>query len=191
MTAGVDASQPSEARYILVDIGSILIAAALIAFVRGIGALVRVTARPLRRFLPHRAATALAVLVVVLLLGFLATGVLPRVAIATANSVFSGVDDGTAAGIFEPVTTLRSGSPESLVPWPTLGRQGRTFVDTGPTEAEISKFTGTPAMEPIPGRPDGALRLRARHRGRRPRLRASPPGPRGLGLGRQRDGGAG
>ncbi len=145
----VDASQPSEARYILVVIGSILIAAALIALVRGIGALVRVTARPLRRFLPHRAATALAVLVVILLLGFLATGVLPRVAIATANSVFSGVDDGTAAGIFEPVTTSRSGSPESLVPWPTLGRQGRTFVDTGPTEAEISKFTGTPAKEPI------------------------------------------
>jgi uncharacterized membrane protein len=145
----VDASQPSEARYILVVAVSILIAVGLLTVVRGAGTLIQVVARPLRRFLPHRAATALAVLVVFLVLGFLAAGVLPRVAIATANSVFSGIDDGTAAGIFEPVTTLRSGSPESLVPWPTLGRQGRTFVDTGPTEAEISKFTGTTAMEPI------------------------------------------
>jgi uncharacterized membrane protein len=145
----VDASQPSEAQYILVVLVSILIAAGLLAVVRGIGALVRVVARPLRRFVSHQAANALAVLVVLLVLGFLVTGVLPRIAIATANSVFGGVDEGTAAGIFEPLDASRSGSPDSLVPWPTLGRQGRTFVDTGPTQAEISKFTAAPAMEPI------------------------------------------
>jgi Alpha/beta-hydrolase family/Alpha/beta-hydrolase family N-terminus len=83
------------------------------------------------------------------ILGFLATGVLPRAGIAAADSVFGGIDNGTAAGIAEPATPLRSGSPASLGPWDTLGRQGRTFVDTGPTEAEISKFSGTAAMEPI------------------------------------------
>jgi uncharacterized membrane protein len=128
---------------------SILIAAALLALVRGIRSLVRVVARQLGRFLPHRAASALAVLVVFLILGFLVTGVLPRAAIATANSVFGAADNGTSAGIAEPANLLRSGSPESLVPWATLGRQGRTFVDTGPTEAEISKFSGTAAAEPI------------------------------------------
>jgi uncharacterized membrane protein len=89
------------------------------------------------------------VLVVVLILGFLVTGVLPRAAIGFANSVFGNIDSGTPAGIVEPVTALRSGSPGSLVPWLTLGRQGRTFVDSGPTPEEISAFTGTPAREPV------------------------------------------
>jgi uncharacterized membrane protein len=145
----VEAPQPSEAQYILVVVVSVLIAAALLAVARGIRALVRLVARPLRRVIPRRAAVALAVLVVVLVLGFLGTGVLPRAATGLANSVFSGVDNGTAAGIAQPSSPLRSGSPGSLIPWSTLGRQGRTFVDTGPTEAEIGKFTGTTAMEPI------------------------------------------
>jgi uncharacterized membrane protein len=144
----VEVSQPSEARYILVVLVSILIAAVVIAVVRGIRSLVRVLAKPLRRVIPQQADTALAVLIVLLILGFLATGVLPRAAIGAANSVFGDLDNGTAAGIAEPLTTLRSGSPTSLVPWSTLGRQGRTFVDTGPTEAEISRFSGT-GMEPI------------------------------------------
>jgi uncharacterized membrane protein len=145
----VEATQPNEANYILVVVVSILIAAGIIAVARGIRALVRLVARPLGRVIPRQAATALAALIVVLILGFLATGLLPRAAIGAANSVFGGVDNGTAAGIAEPATPLRSGSPASLVPWDTLGRQGRTFVDTGPTEAEISKFSGTAAMEPI------------------------------------------
>jgi uncharacterized membrane protein len=145
----VEATQPSEANYILVIVVSILIAVAIVGVMRAIIALVRLVARPLSRVITPRAATALAVLIVVVILGFLATGVLPRAGIAAADSVFGGVDNGTAAGIAEPGTPLRSGSPASLVPWDTLGRQGRTFVDTGPTEAEIGKFSGTAAMEPI------------------------------------------
>lgn len=145
----VEASQPSEARYIFVVLVSIPIAAAVIALVRSIRSLVRVVATALRRVIPQQAATALAVLTVLVILGFLATGVLPRAAAGAANSVFADIDNTTAAGIAEPLTPLRSGSPASLVPWSSLGRQGRTFVDTGPTETEISKFSGTVAMEPI------------------------------------------
>jgi len=145
----VEASQPSEANYILVVLVSILIAAAIIAVARAIWALVRLVARLLGRFIPRQAATALAVLIVVVILGLLAGGVLPRAFTSAANSVFGSADNGTAPGIAQPATPLRSGSPASLVPWNTLGRQGRTFVDSGPTEAEISKFSGTAAMEPI------------------------------------------
>jgi uncharacterized membrane protein len=144
-----EASQSSEASYILVVLVSILIAAAIIAVARALWSLVRLVARLLGRFIPPRAATAAALLIVVLILGFLATGVLPRAFTSAANSIFGGADNSTAPGIAQPVSALRSGSPESLVPWDTLGRQGRTFVDTGPTEAEISKFSGTTAMEPI------------------------------------------
>jgi uncharacterized membrane protein len=130
-----DASRPSEALYILVVLVTILIAAALIGLARGIRWLIRLAARPLARVIPPRAATAAAVLVVCLLLGFLVTGVLSRAALGAASAVFGSADDSTAAGIAEPAEPL--------------GRQGRTFVASGPTAGEISKFTGTPAMEPI------------------------------------------
>ncbi len=48
-----------------------------------------------------------------------------------------------------PATPLRSGSPDSLVEWDTLGRQGRDFVSDGPSAADIEGFSGDPAPEPI------------------------------------------
>lgn len=145
----VDATQPSEARYVLVVLVALPVAFVLLMVGRGIRWLVRLVARPLGRFIPARAATALAVVVVCAVLGLLVTGVLSRLAFGAANSVFGGIDSGTAAGVTQPSAPQRSGSPDSLVPWSTLGRQGRTFVASGPTVAQIGAFTGTTAMEPI------------------------------------------
>lgn len=143
------ASQPPEANYILVVAVTILLTLALITLVRGIRSVVRLIARPIARLIPYRATAAAVVLVICVLLGLMATGALGRGALAAANSVFGAKDSSTAAGISEPASAQRSGSPESLVPWDTLGRQGRTFTASGPTTAEISAFTGQPAMEPI------------------------------------------
>lgn len=145
----VEASQPSEANYILVVLVTVLLTAALIMVARGVRAVVRLIARLVGRFVPDRAGAAVVVLVLCVLLVLLATGVLSRGALNAANSVFGGVDSGTPAGVTQPTSVLRSGSPKSLVPWDTLGRQGRTFVGGGPTTAEISRFTGQPAVEPI------------------------------------------
>jgi len=49
----------------------------------------------------------------------------------------------------QPATSLRSGGPGSLIPWDTLGWQGRNFTGKGPTAGDIGAFTGHPAMEPI------------------------------------------
>lgn len=172
----VGAGQPSESRYVFVVLVALVIFGLVIGLARGIRSLIRAGGRVLGRFLPRASALAVASLAVFAILGFLVTGVLPRVAISGANSVFEDIDNGTPAGIAEPVTSLRSGSPSSLVPWITLGRQGRTFVDTGPTPEEISRFSGTPAMEPIrvyvglksalsgsplPGSPSSPLTIRA------------------------------
>ena len=43
----------------------------------------------------------------------------------------------------------RSGGPGSLVAWDSLGREGRKFTGLGPTAADISAFTGEPALAPI------------------------------------------
>lgn len=57
--------------------------------------------------------------------------------------------DADASGQTQPTSELRSGSPESLVSWDELGRQGRYFVSEGPSAADISGFSGVDAAEPI------------------------------------------
>jgi uncharacterized membrane protein len=49
----------------------------------------------------------------------------------------------------QPWQSERSGSPASFALWETLGFQGRNFVGTGPTAAELSDINGRPAKEPI------------------------------------------
>jgi uncharacterized membrane protein len=44
---------------------------------------------------------------------------------------------------------LRSGGPQSLVTWESLGHQGRVFMTGGPTVDDLSKFNGAKAIEPI------------------------------------------
>jgi uncharacterized membrane protein len=65
------------------------------------------------------------------------------------NHAYSIRDTTTAEGVKKPTTSLRSGGPGSLVPWDTLGYQGRNFIGKGPSVADIEKFTGQPAMAPI------------------------------------------
>src|SRR5262252_5480827 len=45
--------------------------------------------------------------------------------------------------------SLRSGGPGSLIPWDTLGFQGRNFIGKGSSVSDIGKFTGQPAKELI------------------------------------------
>ncbi len=41
------------------------------------------------------------------------------------------------------------GSEESLVPWDTIGRQGKNFITDGPSAAAIEELTGAEAKQPI------------------------------------------
>jgi uncharacterized membrane protein len=114
-----------------------------------IGRLVRFLVRQLERFAPPRVS---AVVVVVLLLALtvaLLNGVVARVAMSTINKTFSAVNDETDAEFPAPKSTLRSGGPQSLDSWESLGHQGRVFVSAGPTVEQLTKFNGKPAIEPI------------------------------------------
>jgi uncharacterized membrane protein len=114
-----------------------------------IGRLVRFLVRQLERFAPPRIS---AVVVVVLLLALtvaLLNGVVARVAMSTINKTFSAVNDETDPEFPAPTSRLRSGGPESLDSWESLGHQGRVFVSAGPTVEQLTKFNGKPAIEPI------------------------------------------
>ncbi|MGW6917015.1 alpha/beta hydrolase [Kitasatospora sp. NPDC054939] len=116
---------------------------------RGIRALYRRTAALLDRRIGKRAANALGWILAAGLTYLVITGLLLEGFVGIANQTFSLRDSATPDGAHQPATALRSGGPGSLVPWDSLGRQGRGFTGTGPTAGDISAFSHRPAMEPI------------------------------------------
>lgn len=130
----------------------------LIAFTLGrallsIARLLRRTARRIGQFgarwIPLPVSKLIAAAIVVALVTTAMADILLPALLAATNASFATVDNGTAPGAHRPVSPQRSGSPASLVRWDDLGLEGRTFVGTGPTAADIAAFTGSPAMTPI------------------------------------------
>jgi uncharacterized membrane protein len=116
---------------------------------RGLRGLYRWVAHRLHRWIGQRAANAVGWILVAGLTYVVITGLLFQGFINAMNSAYSLRDTKTAEGVHQPVTGLRSGGPGSLIPWDTLGWQGRNFTGKGPSVNDLEKFTGQPAMEPI------------------------------------------
>ena len=128
---------------------------ALVLFVAlvGLGRAIRTGYRRLAGFLSRhmgaRAARAVGLVVLVAGLSTLVTGVLWDGAVKALDQAFSVADTQTPGRVTEPTTPLRSGSPDSLVEWDTLGREGRVFVGRGLNAEEIGDLTDGPALDPI------------------------------------------
>ena len=116
---------------------------------RGLRGLYRWVARLLSRRIGRRAARATGWILVAGLAYLVVTGLLLQGFVNVMNSAYSVRDTKTAEGVHQPATGLRSGGPGSVIPWNTLGWQGRNFIGKGPSVTDIEKFTGQPAMEPI------------------------------------------
>jgi uncharacterized membrane protein len=116
---------------------------------RGLRGLYRWAAKLLSRWIGPRAARGIGWALVVGLTYLVVSGLLLQGFIGLMNKAYSVRDTTTAEGVQKPTTSLRSGGPGSLIPWDTLGFQGRNFIGKGPSVSDIEKFTGHPAMEPI------------------------------------------
>ncbi len=118
-----------------------------------IGQLVRRLFRFLKlrldRVAPPRVSAVIVVFLLVALTIAVLNGVVVKSAMRTMNSTFAAVNNETKPDTAAPRTPLRSGGPQSLVSWESLGYQGRIFVEGGPTVAELTAFNGAPATEPI------------------------------------------
>ena len=121
----------------------------LVAIGRGVRLAAHRAADVLDRWMGARAARALAWAVVGTLVVLLLDGVLYRGALRAADASFAVANGITPEGVEQPRSATRSGGPESLIPWESLGREGRTFTGSGPTTEELTAFTGTPAVEPV------------------------------------------
>ena len=126
-----------------------LVAALLLIIGRALRKLLHFITRWLDRVLPGRLARFLGWTVLILILWGLYSGVLVNGFFAGANALFEPRDASTNEGNEQPVSELYSGSPESLVDWDDLGRQGRRFVAEPTSTEDLNSFWGEGAMEPI------------------------------------------
>ncbi|MGZ6779787.1 MAG: alpha/beta-hydrolase N-terminal domain-containing protein, partial [Mycobacterium sp.] len=114
-----------------------------------IGKLTRFLVRQLNRVAPPRVSAVVVFLLLVALTIALLNGVVVRTGMSFLNKTFAAANDETDPEFPAPTSSLRSGGPESLASWESLGHQGRVFVSAGPTVDELSRFNGKPAVEPI------------------------------------------
>src|ERR1700761_1969030 len=103
----------------------------------------------LDRFAPPRVSAVIVVSLLLVLTIALLNGVVVKFAMRTLNNTFATVNSEVSPDMAAPRTPLRSGGPQSLVTWESLGHQGRIFVRGGPSVAQLTAFNGTAATEPI------------------------------------------
>ncbi|MGB9302339.1 MAG: alpha/beta-hydrolase family protein [Mycobacterium sp.] len=111
--------------------------------------LVSFLVRQVDRIAPFRLSATIVVILLMVLTITLLNGVVLKFAMHSMNSTFAAVNNEMDPDTAPPKTSLRSGGPQSLASWESLGHQGRIFVEAGPTVAQLTAFNGTPATEPI------------------------------------------
>ena len=116
-------------------------------FTQKTGAFLR---RRIIKKVPPRLGMVLSLLGTFVIFYFAVTGILFSNFLKVTDSIFGTRDHAAPEGISQPIDRNRSGSPGSLITWDTIGFQGRGFVGSGPTKAEISRYyDGQPATDPV------------------------------------------
>jgi uncharacterized membrane protein len=140
-------------KVIVILVVTVVTALVLLLIARLVRGFARLAIRAIDHFLPRRISVTAGVVVTVVVVVGLIQGFLLTPALDALNSAYSVINTGTEPGVSQPTQPEHSGSPASLVPWSTLGVQGRDFTGIGeklgPTARQISDFNGTPAKEPI------------------------------------------
>ncbi len=126
------------------------IAAILVLFFRILLWIAKAITQFVARYIPHRYGKVIGGFIAICFVVFLVNGLLLQSIAESANASYALTDSSTDPNVQQPTSTLRSGGPESLVEWDTLGKEGRRFTGTGPSADEISEYwNGEPADEPI------------------------------------------
>jgi len=143
------ATDPPASSLLVLPVAAVVPFVALVAAARGLRWLYRHLDRRLRRWIGPRAADVLTGAVIVIGTVLVVNGVLVDGAVRVADRVFSLQNENTEPGVTPPTSNLRSGGPDSLVTWDSLGRYGRSFVAGGPSVTEIGQVAGGTALTPI------------------------------------------
>lgn len=145
----MDMPVPDSSASPSIFIFTIAVFIAFVGIARVFKLLIRWVGRLIRRFVPRRIVRPVSLVLVTVLLYGAIDGILFSYIGESVNQTFSLADIGTDPGTTQPHRAERTGNPDSLVPWDTLGRTGRNFVATGPTQVELTAFAGRLPLEPI------------------------------------------
>jgi uncharacterized membrane protein len=139
---------PVAAPLVVVSVAPVVAAALVLA-----GRVLRRVVTAARAWLVARlarpAVVAIEAVVVLALAMLVLSGAAIDLLTAPVGAVYAQIDRGTAAGVSEPSSSLRSGGPGSAVDWDGLGLEGRSFVAGGPHPEELRQFADEGAQEPI------------------------------------------
>ena len=105
--------------------------------------------RKLQHYIPRRVSHLLALVLAITIFWTVINGVLFSLTMRSLDSSYQQFDALLEPEYDPPLKATRTGSPDSLLDWDNVGRQGRRFLARGPTAAEIEDFLETPALEPI------------------------------------------
>ena len=134
-------------------IGVIAVTILVIMFIlfisRSIRSLYHWLKRQVLKVLPAKLAYAAAWTLALLLVVGLTNGVIISGVMDVLNQAYSIKNNTTNEGVTQPTSPELSGSPQSLISWDSLGRQGRNFISQVRPIQKISDFNGSPAKAPI------------------------------------------
>ena len=166
-TTGPDGRAKAGPSFVLLPLTAALVFVLVIAAGRVAAGVYRRVTALLGRWIGPRPARAMSMIVVALGAWLFISGVLLDGLVWAADQAFAVRNDTTEDGVQEP-TRLRSGGPGSLVPWESLGRQGRPSL---PAERRWRKSERSPA----PRRSSRSGSSRERPRRRTPKSEPSSP----------------
>lgn len=129
----------------------VVVFAALLAVARGVRLLATIVARLLRRrgHLPRALAALVGTLLVLILLVVAVDQLVRRGALPLVDTAFAGLNDEPYPDDRPPSAPTRSGSPSSLSPWSTLGREGQAFVSGGRPPEQLAVASGRAPRDPV------------------------------------------
>jgi uncharacterized membrane protein len=119
---------------------AIALIACLLLVIRLLWWLAREIVQIANRLIPRRVGQVIGIVAATLVIVLLINDVLIRSIFDMLRSTYSLANGQNYDNVSPPTSALRSGSPDSLVSWESLGKQGRRFVSTGPTAEEIAAF---------------------------------------------------
>ncbi len=103
----------------------------------------------LDKFLPRRVGVFFGSVIVIGFLWWIVSGVFYNFFVTQSNRIYSNQNNQTPANVNQPQQSSRSGSPESLVSWDSIGFQGKNFVSRGPSQQQLQDYTGNKPTEQI------------------------------------------
>lgn len=128
---------------------ALVTAVALIFVARTLRGVWRFFDRRFQRIVPRRISYVASLGLVVVLGAMLLNHVLGKLAIDAADAVFYEIDRAVDERMQQPADPQDCGGPDSLVPWDSIGRQGKLFISTGPTAEAIGEFWKSDAQKPL------------------------------------------